>query len=174
MQSNEFMCRKHEGNITNMPDFRFEGVFSILHGENVDCICCHLLLGDQNLKQNRTHNTVFQKICTDKTKMLQWTVGLNPFKLTKLEQIRFIIRLRVADQHPFNAYLDPDSAFHFNANHDPSPHMRPMVYGSSRAPFRASTPPFWASTALHGSFRASKAPEFRLKCEPGSESSFSL
>ncbi len=58
---------------------------------------------------------------------------------------------QVADPHHFHAV--PDPAFPFNAYPDPAPHqddanLRPLVYRHSRAPYWASTPPLWTSTAL--------------------------
>ncbi len=62
---------------------------------------------------------------------------------------------RVSDPHNFLPDQDPD--FHFNADpSDPAPHqgnanLRTLAYRPSRPSFWATTPPFWASPALHGS-----------------------
>jgi hypothetical protein len=60
---------------------------------------------------------------------------------------------RVADSHRLNA--DPDPTSHFGADpdhvlHQSDANLRPPSHIPSRPPFGASTPTFWASTALHG------------------------
>ncbi len=75
-------------------------------------------------------------------------------------------KTRIADPHHLSAH--PDPAFHINVDPDPAyqfnmvpdsdlaPHLsdanlRPLFYRPAKAQFWASTPPLWASTALHSS-----------------------
>ncbi len=53
----------------------------------------------------------------------------------------------------FHLNADPKPIFHFNADSDPDPthHRSHANLRPSRSLFWASTPPLWASTALHGS-----------------------